>query len=60
MNPIPSDKKWVMRMIIVIHEIERLIYKTLYFYLFPYIVVFLSYSLYTFDAKDLVESAGGD
>jgi hypothetical protein len=46
MEPIPFKKRGALRLIIVIHEIERVIYKSLYFYLFPYLVVVLSYSLY--------------
>lgn len=47
MNPIPIQKKWQMRFFVIVHEFERIIYKALYFYLFPYLVVFLSYTLYT-------------
>lgn len=45
-TPKPEEKKGEVRFIIVMFEIERVIYKALYFYLFPYIVVFLSYTLY--------------
>ena len=45
--PIPAEKPHLMRFIILVFEIERLLYKALYFYLFPYIVFFLSYALYS-------------
>jgi hypothetical protein len=42
-NPIPKEQKWLMRVIIIFHTLQRLFYKSLYFYMFPYLVLFISY-----------------
>ena len=46
MNPIPKGRKWTMRFITVIFNLERVFYKAFYFYLFPYLVVVISYLTY--------------
>jgi len=40
------ENKCAMRFVIVWYNVTRVIYKTLYFYLFPYLIVPLSYSLW--------------
>ena len=50
-DPKPSSKSGLMKVIIVVYQIERVLYKAIYFYLFPYVVVFLSYGLYNHDSS---------
>jgi hypothetical protein len=49
-NPIPKECSGLMRYIILTTEFLRIIYKGIFFYVFPYFVVVLSYVLYEHSA----------
>jgi hypothetical protein len=55
MEPIPKSKANLMRLISITHEIERVFFKSLYFYLFPYLVLPMSY--YVFPPSSVTDSA---
>ena len=45
-SPIPKERSFAMRLIIIMYELERMVFKGIYFYLYPYMVLFLSYYFY--------------
>ena len=45
-NPIPRSKSNLMRVISITHVVERVFFKSVYFYLFPYLVLPISYIVY--------------
>jgi hypothetical protein len=45
-NPIPRSKSNLMRVISFTHMVERVFFKSVYFYLFPYLVLPISYIVY--------------
>ena len=46
-DPQIEEGFWVWYMIRVVHQVQRVLYKGLYFYMFPYFVIPLSYYVYT-------------
>ena len=45
-NPIPKGKALIVRIIHVTHVVERIFFKSMYFYLFPYFVIPISYYVF--------------
>lgn len=45
-DPKCKDRRWLIRLIILIFPMIRYIYKVVYFYVFPYSIVFLSYFVF--------------
>ena len=43
-------KPWFLRLVILWYELARCIYKSFYFYLFPYLILPLSYTLFDLSA----------
>lgn len=46
LSKMTHSKPWFMSFVIVWYNFCRVLYKTIYFYLFPYLIVPLSYYLY--------------
>ena len=54
------DRPWFMRFVILTFGVFKLIYKGLYFYLFPYLVVPISYYMYDMFKWDKIRRASAE